>query len=49
MEDNQAVVFVLDAMDLPSLLMMEELRQLEVLLRALGASPEAKWIPSSVN
>ena len=48
-EDNQAVVYVLNAMVSASKEMMIELRKLEVLLKVLGARLEARWIPSAVN
>lgn len=48
-EDNQAVVYVLNAMLSASRPMMLELRKLEVLLSAIGVKLEARWIPSAVN
>lgn len=48
-EDNQAVVFILNAMVSTSPMMMDELRRLQVLLRALGVKIEARWLPSAVN
>lgn len=48
-EDNQAVVFVLNAMVSSSKPMMAELRKLEVLMRVQGVRLEARWIPSAVN
>lgn len=48
-EDNQAVVFILNAMVSASAPMMTELRKLEVLMRALGVRVDARWLPSAVN
>lgn len=48
-EDNQAVVYVLNAMVSASRPMMAELRRLQALMRALGVSIEARWLPSAVN
>lgn len=48
-EDNQAVVYVLNAMVSASPAMMVELRRLEKLLKALGVTIEARWLPSAVN
>ena len=48
-EDNQAVVYILNAMVSASRDMMVELRKLEVVLRVLGVRLEARWIPSAVN
>lgn len=48
-EDNQAVVCVLNAMVSASKAMMAEPRKLQVLLRVLGVTIEARWIPSAVN
>lgn len=48
-EDNQAVVFIINAMVSASRPMMAELRKLRALLHALGIVIEACWIPSAVN
>ena len=48
-EDNQAVVYILNAMVSASREMIVELRRLEVLLRALNVKLDARWIPSAVN
>ena len=48
-ENNQAVCFILIAMVSSCKPMMAELRRLHVMMRKLGVSIEARWIPSAVN
>lgn len=48
-EDKQAVVFILNAVVSASPVMMEEIRRLQALLKALGVKIEARWLPSGVN
>lgn len=48
-EDNQAVVYILNAMVSASRPMMAELRKIEKLLRVLGVRIDSRWIPSAVN
>ena len=47
--DNQAVCFILNAMVSSSKQMMAEPRRLHVMMRTLGVSIEARWLPSAVN
>jgi hypothetical protein len=48
-EDNQAVVYILNAMVSSSTRMMQELRRLQAMMVALGVRIEARWLPSAVN
>jgi hypothetical protein len=48
-EDNQAVVYILNAMVSSSTRMMQELRRLQAMMTALGVRIEARWLPSAVN
>jgi hypothetical protein len=48
-EDNQAVVYILNAMVSSSSRMMQELRRLQAMLHALKVRIEARWLPSAVN
>lgn len=48
-EDNQAVVYVLNAIVSASRPMMVELHKLKMLLRVMGVRLEAQGIPSAVN
>lgn len=49
LEDNHAVVCVLNAMVLASRPMMSELRKLRTLLHVFGVQLDARWIPSAVT
>jgi hypothetical protein len=48
-EDNQAVVYILNAMVSSSTRMMQELRRLQAMMNALKIQIEARWLPSAVN
>jgi hypothetical protein len=48
-EDNQAVVYILNAMVSSSSRMMQERRRLQAMLHSLKVRIEARWIPSAVN
>lgn len=48
-EDNQSVVYVLNAMVSASKAMMAELRKLQKILVALDVRLDARWLPSAVN
>jgi hypothetical protein len=48
-EDNQAVVYILNAMVSSSTRMMQELRRLQAMMQVLNVQIEARWLPSAVN